>query len=451
MTTSLLRTVALTAVLGSGLSAVDLAKEKELVDGTKVPLTNKSELTFNARNDSDVKLRELWYRRRGGDGWGSWQKHAVDYGPQTPISWQPAEGHWQITVRIVEISGAATPKPDAGTEPAVEFIVDRSKPAVDLDTPPSGAVFSTGKPYTITWKADDQHLHSTPINLYFSRSAEGDWIPIAEKLPNNGSYKWTTPSDMANNARLKIEAYDKVLNRSVVINDGMTIDGVAPHCSILSPRTSAALDLSLDVKATDAGPAREVQSVQLWFSANGGTNWSAGPTAQGPDIETINWNAPGDGVYQLALIGSDTAGNANTVPSNPADSDFEILVDATNPTVSLENEIGVVEAIDTADAGRRVFKPGDKVLVPFSVDDLKLANKPVSVAFQTDPAAPWDTVGSDLPADKPFIFSLPDVGSKKCRVKVIAVDEAGNIGEAVSTKTFTIDNEVETGDVGVDL
>ncbi|MFW5845540.1 MAG: hypothetical protein ACOCXJ_04875, partial [Planctomycetota bacterium] len=290
-----------------------------------------------------------------------------------------------------------------------------------------------------------------PVTLLWARDDQAQPEVIATGLPNSGEFKWTTPIDMSNQGRLMITAVDKVLNSSTDQSNNIIVDGVPPHRSILGPATSQSREVALQVRVADAGPARQVASVQLWHSIDGGANWTPGPKVQ-EATDSIAWTAPNDGEYQISLIAADVAGNMNSPPTSPEDALAGILIDSQEPIVRLATATGVQEVNAPADGStRRVFKPGDQVEVRFSVDDMRLAPKPVSVHFQPEPDAPWQLLSEGLPADQAFTFGIPDINSNQCRVRVTVQDAAGNVGAVLSQEPFIIDNKVEHVQVQVDL
>ena len=432
-------------------TSAERQKEKQLVGGKNISITTRQELTFKARADADVKTRELWYRRLSNNNWANWEKHPNDFGPKTDITWAPPEGHWQIYIRIIEISGNALAQPSANTKADVEFIVDRTAPSVAVVTPKNGEILRTEQPYTITWEASDPNLHSAGIDLYWSQTGSSEEILIAANLPNTGSYDWITPNKLANEARVIVKATDKVLNSAAAQSANIIIDGAPPHRSILGPQTSMARAVALETRAFDVGPAKKISEMQLWYSADNGVNWSQGPSINGPDFNQLNWTAPADGEYQLSLVTSDIAGNKNAIPTSRHDSLATLLVDTVKPAIQLGNAIGVQEPGVGSDSSRRTFKPEDKVVISWTIQDMQLAEKPVSVYFRNAPDAPWELIKSGLESDSSLSYALPNINSRQCRVKVEAVDACGNLGSTTSSEDFTIDNKVEATDVTVEF
>ena len=80
------------------------------------------------------------------------------FNPETPITWAPVEAHWQIYIRIEEVSSKASPEPTAKTNGQIEFIADRTAPAAVLTAPAVSSQLRGGETYTIAWQVSDPHL-----------------------------------------------------------------------------------------------------------------------------------------------------------------------------------------------------------------------------------------------------------------------------------------------------
>lgn len=434
----------------TGLTAADLPRERQVVDQVQVPVSSRQEITINARSDRDVRTRELWYARHDGRNWGSWQRHGTTFERDTPITWTPPEGHWKIYVRIEEVSGMTMAQPDQNTSPDGQFIIDRSAPAVQITSPVDASKLRGGQRYNITWNVTDPHLHSTPVTIRWSLGGD-EWTTVAEHIPNSGTFEWTTPADMTPGGKLEITAADKAGNVGRGQNTGIVVDAVPPMRNILGPDIVNTRAVGLAIRAQDAGPAG-LATVRLWSSANNGESWSAGPEVSEAPFNNLPWQVPADGRYLLALVATDQSGNTNPVPQDRSAAQFSILVDTERPVISLANPNGVVLAgSDDGATGRRIYKPGDQVEVRFSVADANAAPRGVAVFLQPAANARWEELGVEQPHDQAFTFAIPDIATTSARIKVQAVDVAGNLGEIVAGETFSIDNAVERGAVDIDL
>jgi hypothetical protein len=425
-----------------------LTLEAEVIDGKQVPVTPKKELSFSVKADPDVQTRELWYRSNDGKAWGAWQKHGINFNKDTPITWAPAEGHWQIYLRKILTSGLAMDVPTEATKGHQEFIIDRSNPVVAIKFPAVGAKLKGGERYTITWDAQDAHLRTNPITITYSRDGKGSWETIASAIPNSGSFEWTVPRDMTTTGVVRVEAADKATNIGGTETTGILVDSIKPKGRVTGPTISAKTDLTLELDIKDEGPAG-LASAQLWISQDDGTSWTQGPFIQDP--RTVAWKSPGDGKYRLAIVATDKAGNQSAIPKGKAEDQSALIVDTTAPVILMTSAIGIIPADKAGPTQQRDFKPGDKVQVPFAVKDVNLAANTVTVWFQSDPTKGWTEIGKNLPADQTFRFDIPKVETKTAKVKVSAVDSAGNIGESVASEAFTIQTVIKPDDAGVEI
>lgn len=435
------------ALLAATACAADvLPDEKETVDNRQVPVWPKKEVNLNVKQDPDVSSRELWYRSFDGKAWGAWQKHGQAFSKEAPITWAPPEGHWQVYVRKILTSGLSMSEPAADTKPHGEFIIDRSAPQVAVKFPANKAILAGGQKYTVTWDANDRYLRSGPVTITWSRDGKSQGEVVAANIPNNGSYEWTVPKDMTTSGVLRIEATDKAGNVGGAESTGITVDSIKPRGKVVGPAITARHDVALELDIKDEGPAG-LANAQVWVSQDDGGSWTQGPVVQ--DYKQVGWKAPADGRYRLAVVAEDKAANKSSIPKGKTDDQFQLIADTTAPTIQLSSAIGIQPA-DQANPGvKRDFKPGDRVQVPFSVKDANLSPNTVTVLFQADPAKPWQELGSKLPADVAFRFEIPNVETKQARIKVTAVDAAGNVGEAVATESFAIQTQIQADDVEI--
>lgn len=447
----IIRRTATLVLAASVLGATELPREMQVVEERQVPVSSRAELTINARDDEAVASRELWFTSFDGKAWSEWRRHGVTFDRSTPITWAPAEGHWKIYVRITQISGLALPLPAEAKEgPFTEFIIDRTAPTVRILEPATGAKLRGGERASIRWEASDPHLHSSPITIRWSPGGDKDWTVVAEHIPNSGTFTWTIPQDMTPGGRLEITAADRAKPENVgrAENTGIVVDALPPMRNILGPAIVNARQVNLQIKVQDAGPAG-VAKAQLWFSRDNGGTWTGGPEVTS-GFSSMAWTAPADGTFLLALVATDQSGNINPIPKGANGAQASILVDTVAPVIALTSPFGVADAKASGEgSSRRIFKPGDQVVVRYRVNDGAPAARGVSVLLQAQTDARWEVLAKDLPIDAPYTFAIPDIQTKTARIKVQALDTAGNQGETISAETFSVDNKVDTGTVTI--
>jgi hypothetical protein len=430
-------------------AAPAVAEEKQQVEDRQVNVWARKEVTINARSsdEADVLSRELWYASYDDKGWSEWQKHGIVFQKEQPITWAPTEGHWKLYFRKTLTSGLAAPVPEAKTRAHAEFIIDRTVPTGAIDFPTAKAKLRGGNKYTVKWQAADKYLKASPITIRYSRDGKGSWDVIAQDIPNTGSYEWIVPKDMTTAGQLQVLIADKAGNVGTVESISLLVDSVNPGGQVVGPAISSRLETALDTEVRDVGPAG-LSAARLWISQDDGTSWAEGPFLTEP-FKSVSWKATTDGRYRLAIVATDQAGNVSATPKGKADDQFLFIVDTTAPAITLSSAQGIVEA-DKAVAGRRAFKPGDRVAVPFAIKDANLTANSVTVAIQTD-GKTWKELGKGLPTDSAFRFEIPAIGTKTARIRVTAVDNAGNVGEAVSVEGFEIQTEIKDDDVNIEI
>ena len=448
------RTLGLVPVLFAAITVAQSAdepapvtEEKQQVEDRQVNVWARKEVTFTPRikSEADVASRELWYSSFDGKSWGEWQKHGLAFQKEQPITWAPTEGHWRIYFRTVLTSGLAAAVPEAGTKAHGEFIIDRTAPTGSIDFPTAKAKLRGGTKYTVKWQAADKYLKSSPITIRYSRDGKGTWDVVAQDIPNSGSYEWTVPKDMTTAGQLQVLVADKAGNVGTAESLSILVDSVNPSGAITGPAISSRLETALDAEVRDVGPAG-LSAARLWISQDDGATWAEGPFLTEP-FKNVAWKATTDGKYRLAIVATDQSGNVSATPKGKADDQFLFIVDTTVPAITLSSAQGIVEA-DKAVAGRRAFKPGDRVAVPFAIKDVNLTANSVAVYLQTD-GKTWKELGKGLPTDSAFRFEIPSVATKTAKIKVTAVDNAGNVGEAVSIEGFEIQTAVEEIEVEI--
>jgi hypothetical protein len=90
--------------------------------------------------------------------------------------------------------------------------VDTTKPDAILYKPEVAA--GQQNALLLAWKATDKNLADKPISLFWSERADGKWEPIAQDLPNSGSYVWQLPPKMPGEVYLRLLVRDSAGNVS---------------------------------------------------------------------------------------------------------------------------------------------------------------------------------------------------------------------------------------------
>jgi hypothetical protein len=162
--------------------------------------------------------------------------------------------------------------------------------------------------------------------------------------------------------------------------------------------------------------------VELWYTRDGKT-WqqdSAPPQLRSPYVMELK----DEGIYGLTLVAAADGPGARPQPGDVPQ--FWVAVDWTRPAVNVQG----VEI----DAAHR------QVNVRWSANDTNLAPRPITISYAATQAGPWTPLAANLHNSGHYSGPLPAGLSGKCCVRVEAIDQGGNIGEAHTTTSVPVEH-----------
>ena len=142
------------------------------------------------------------------------------YGTSVQLDAAPAAG-WAFA----GWSGDTTSSVDSvtvtinGSKAVTATFVDAALPSVTLISPVGGEAWVQGMMHFVRWTASDNvGVDSVDVDCSLSGPA-GPWLPVARGLENSGSFYWTLPVQMSDNALVRVTAYDAALNAGSAVSD----------------------------------------------------------------------------------------------------------------------------------------------------------------------------------------------------------------------------------------
>lgn len=154
---------------------------------------------------------ELWGTQDNGK---TWAMLAVDTDGKSPVEAKlRSPGVWGLLVRVPKSANDSGIAPEPGTQPDTYVELDMESPQVTVEP-----VTMEGSNVVLHWRASDKNLGETPVTILHSETAAGPWEPIAEQLPNTGSYVWQPNKPDGTMHYFKIEVSDRAGN----VGRGMT-------------------------------------------------------------------------------------------------------------------------------------------------------------------------------------------------------------------------------------
>lgn len=133
---------------------------------------------------------------------------------------------------------------------------------------------------------------------------------------------------------------------------------------------------------------------------------------------------PVNGGQVLRLWAMDAAGGISTLPT-----ELHVQLD----TIPPQNRLLSFD-------GGLLYKGGETYEISYAVKDANLSAEAVSIEYSADEGLSWQTIATHKPASGVVTWKVPSINSTKVKVRLSAVDLAGNVGTVTSASYFTIDS-----------
>ena len=294
-----------------------------------------------------------------------------------------------------------------------------------LLTPNGGEIIPSGSGYTIEWGAPPE---AETFKLRFSPDNGANWELIQEELTGT-SYESEVPTFTKNmtNCLIKVVGYDA--SGAKVGADTSDETFTIAVLAVTSPNGGEVVPSgdTYDITWQTNGTESEVDSVELFYSRDGGTTWKLIEEALIGNPGTYEWTVPGQKKNLknclVKVKALDVSGN-------------KVAVDKSDATFT----IAVLEV--TSPNGGETLTSGDIHTITWTTNETKAEVTKVKLFYTQNGGDRWikiDTLTGGGPGT--YDWTVPSVNNVKteCRVKVELKDAQGNIvGKATSDSYFTI-------------
>jgi hypothetical protein len=350
------------------------------------------------------------------------------------------DGWYWFAVQTQDTAGLKHP-------PTLDYIQPALK--VCVDTQPPSVVLRSATPTTanaaIEWDVRDDlagvDLNTLRVEYSFPGARDAVPLPVAQVAV--GSYQWNLSG--AGPATVRLTVRDKAGNlaeQSITMTPGgaSTSPGVGPGTSI-EPRPGDATivnskSFSLTYQIEDVGVSK-VKSIEVYMVRGNGLDWEKlkdeMPSQDGTNLK-VSVTVPDQGRYGFKLIARSGADLSEPPPKKGDRPDLWVEVDTEPPDV----KIGKLEM------GKGQFH--GKLTIRWTATDKHMGTRPIRLSYQdsdkTD--SPWVVFAENLPNDGTYVWDISTARDKlasifKVKIKVEAVDQAGNVGSAVSNDSVPTD------------
>lgn len=184
--------------------------------------------------------------------------------------------------------------------------------------------------------------------------------------------------------------------------------------------------IRIDYSVKEKGDAG-LNKVELWYTEDNGKTWKK----YGEDADRVSpavFDAETDGTYGFRTVTVDKAGNREDAPKKGDQPDTVVVVDRKKPELMLFSPVK-----------DKVYKGGDTLAVGWKAQDENPVKSGFVLEFSAGKGKTWKTVTDTLGAASPYSWTIPKVTVSGARLRLTAVDRAGNRAQAVSG-AFHIDS-----------
>ncbi|MDQ7778519.1 MAG: Ig-like domain-containing protein, partial [Planctomycetota bacterium] len=389
-------------------------------DGGEFAGTRSHDILWEA---SDAHFGELpisiWFSQDGGANWAPVAKEVKNSGKYhwtaptlnaygsclVKVQARDSVGNFAESVsdkKFTLVSSAPAPRV------RVPRITKETKFAADIELPAGSVALDTLEIWVtsdngVRWQLYKKSEKPVPasVELSLPDGRHGIWLVCTDVLGNRGA----EPA-----ARIEPEVT-------------VIVDTHPPELLTFGPkrgdvvRGEAIIDLGWEAR----DPNLPQSPVNIRQSEDGRVSWSTPGINLGvAGRHRLNMPAK-TGPVVIEVTAADEAGNVASVET-------EILVDATQPEVSVSN------------LDRVLFAGGEKAEIRWTALDDHFGEAPISIMICRGGTGRWDYIERECRNTGAFTFAIPPENSSDCAIKVIARDKVGNQNDAVTEKTFSIDS-----------
>jgi hypothetical protein len=336
----------------------------------------------------------------------------------------PGDGEYYFFIQSRDTFGNLDPPNLNGLlNASLKVVVDTTRPKVNFR-----AVEAKEGGAAVEWELEDPHLDLRTLRLEYRKANEGEWLSLRPRALDKAHFVWNPVYDGLLDVRISVA--DLAGNLSSQIVQLRPTAGKAGATRAAAPGSPPVKfvktkTFKLNYSLQGVGPS-QVQHVELWLTRDTRA-WQKHSKVEKQDLnKPVEIQVVAPGRYGFILRPVSGVGRAVEKPSIGQQPQIWVEVDETPPVV----EILDVIVGEEADAGFLTVK--------YRAEDKWLRDEPITVLHGPTKDGPWEVMEANLrnagvvklpTKDKGFQFFL----------KVEALDEAGNKGEAVWSEVVKVD------------
>ncbi len=363
----------------------------------------------------------------GGENWNVGSFHAITWTSQGTVSNVTIEysinngGSWRTIVPSTENDGSYNwhvPNRPSGNclvrvieqdedgglsdvSDAVFSIVSPVSGSVTVRSPNGGETWAAGSSQEIKWNSTGD---INQVTIKYSTDNGTTWKAIAQTTGNDGSYNWVVPETASDKCLVRVTANDSDLDPKPSDASDAVFSIVLPSTPgirVIAPNGGEQLTAGTGFTITWSA-ANSRREARIEYSVNNGQTWTE-ITGSSENNGKYDWTVP-DEPSDNCLVRISEAGGQ---PSDTSDGPFSIV----QPSVG---DITV-----TSPNGGESWSAGSPQEIKWTGSGIDS----VKIEYSRDNGTTWKTIVQTTENDGSFNWTVPDIASAGCLVRITSNDE----------------------------
>ncbi len=205
-------------------------------------------------------------------------------------------GAYTIKIHGFNIPEDGTQDGDQNQDYALTVYNVADDPQIEIERPLGGEYWEVGQEEEIKWSTFEGAGNITSVDIEYSVDGGSTWDHIVDGYSDTGSYMWTVPDQLTDQAVIRATVHDDIneTDPGIDVSDEFTITDITPPEVILtSPAGGEEWNAGDEEHITwDSTQGDEpIVGVDLEYSTDGGNTWN--PIVQGiDDTGEYTWEIP---------------------------------------------------------------------------------------------------------------------------------------------------------------
>ncbi|MCP4217192.1 MAG: hypothetical protein GY765_21285 [bacterium] len=270
---------------------------------------------------------------------------------------------------------------------------------VTVTAPNGGESWESASSQDITWTSTGS---MTNVAIDYSTDNGSSWSVITASTANDGTYSWTVPNVPSTQCLVRVSDTDSDPTDSSDAVFSITAATVTPTITVTAPNGGESWGIATSENITWSSTGT-VGNVMIEYSTNNGSSWTT-ISASTDNDGSYAWTVAAAASTQCLVRVSETDGS----PTDSSDAVFTIVDVGPLPTITV-----------TAPNGGESWGGTSSRNITWTHTET-VGN--VAIDYSTNNGSSWISITSSTDNDGTYAWTVPDVSSSNCLVRVEETD-----------------------------